>query len=79
MSSLQPDMIVTRPARIQTRHDGFQHIFAPGTGELMPSATIAFEIVFAFVIGMPKIEKRSGNGMPFLIQYKSGESDWNAA
>src|SRR6266481_18807 len=79
MSSLQPDVIVTRPPRIQTWYDRFQHIFASRIGELMPSATITFEIVFASVIGVPKIEKHSGHRIPFSIQNKSSKSDWSAA
>src|ERR1700751_3478884 len=71
-------MIVTRSPRIQAGHDCFQRIPAAGLGELMSSATITSEVVFASVVSMPKIKKGFGYWIPRRIENTSSELDWNA-
>ena len=73
MSRLQADMIVARSPRIQARHDRLQRVPATCAAELMPSATIAVEVVFTSVVGMPKIKKGSGYRIPSQIENKSGK------
>ena len=64
MRGLQAHVIMTRPARIQTRHDRLERVPAAGVRELMAAAANSSQVVFTLGICVPKVEESPANRLP---------------